>query len=314
MTAAGSGSAQPWTAGATVGRPRKSSTGLSAASPVTPARSPPRRRAAAPSPKLPRQVGGGPSSAAASGSSAACGGRVRAQHLRAAWRRASAPRRGMIASDERLQEQRLLRLVAAVCSTVAPSCLGLGGERLGQRSLADAGLADDHDQARDRRPRRGLHASRSDPRLPRPALPGTASAPIRPYRRRSRPDRTIWMDRTGRGRGADPPPVTILLARRIARWSSLCLRCRVGAQFLGEPFAQRRVGHQRPGRLAGRRRRGHVPAAGRLIERVGGQRGLGVAVPPSSRRRSPAPPRAAVRRARRSSWRSCSRAGSAQVA
>jgi hypothetical protein len=57
----------------------------------------------------------------------------------------------------------------------------------------------------------------------------------------------------------------------------LGLRRRVGAQFLAQPVAQRRVGKQRPGGLAGLSDRRHEPAAGRLVKRVVGRSRLCVA-------------------------------------
>jgi hypothetical protein len=126
-----------------------------------------------------------------------------------------------------LQEQRSLGLIAARAQHRRAILARICREILRKGRLADPGLPDDHDQARTA----GHGAVPGLAQRPGLLVPPCqySSAPIRACGT-TMPHRTIWMDRTGRGR-VRIRPVTILLAQD-SQVKFLCLRCGVGTQFL----------------------------------------------------------------------------------
>ena len=243
----GSAAAPPWTARRCAGRRAGAAPAC-----VRPGRAggpgPPRRPAAAPSP-------GWPARAAA--------GRGWPRPRAPARRRRRAARRAAAAACSPgywPPAARAPRRTAAGTATVRSRSSGsehgaaipggLGGERLGQRGLADAASPDVTSP--------GLPAGGRGPGLrstPIPVAPGQPVPGLGPARRRPagpapgrgrRPARAGW---PGAAPGSAAP------GRRRAR---------------GRAAPQRLVRGQRPGLLARRGRGRHVPAVRRLVERIGG--------------------------------------------
>ena len=204
------------------------------------------------------------------------GARVVARQL-AQRRRRQHAHRGRERVDDRLQEQRPLRLVATGGQHGAAGRAGDPPELVAQPGLADARLARDDDQ----------------PGLPVGGLvPGVAQAPqlvaashqaerLRPAVRRAAPRRRP----------------AVLLAQHV-QVQRLRLGCRVGAELGSEPITQLGVRHQCARRLTSASMSAHEGPAGGLVERIrrdrrlgsrpgqlvftGGQRRLGQQVPRAS--------------------------------